>query len=851
MADTGNMNYRLKQEPDRELGENITVTTDGDAPAQVFDPASGTTQIELPDGALSISFDPPKAERRESEEFGDNLAEDMDDQVLSMIAEKLLIGIEQDKQSREAWLQNMSDGISLLGLEIKQPRGASVAGATPAEGVSTIDHPLLLEAVLRFQANAYGELLPTDGPVKIRNDGEGNALAARLSEALEKDLNHYLTKVAKEYYPDTDRMLLMLGFSGISFKKGYHDPIKRRPVIASIDAKDLIVSNAATDLDGAGRVTHRIMMRPSTMRRMQLVGAYRDIPLATPGYVPIKNPVDAKIDIIQGIAPPTYVDAASDQERELYECYCEIDVPGFEHEMDGDLTGLPLPYKVTLDVESRKVLEIRRNWHEDDEFCLPRNRIIAYVFVPGLGFYGIGLLNILGNATKAVTAAWRLLIDAGMFSNFPGFLYIKSLAKQLTNQFRVAPGSGQPIDTVGNDIRASVMPLPYKDPSAVFIQLIDNIAVAAQRVGGTAELQVGEGKQDAPVGTTLAMIEQATKLMSAVHKRLHQAQGQEFDMLRSLLMEDPAALWRHNKKSEVLRMLADGAGQGPLLDAQEDAEERHREMFLAALADLQLVPAADPNTSSQTERYLKVIAMRQMADTNQSMDKDAIDKRALNVMGIDDADSFFKPQPPPGSMPPPPDQIMAAATLTAANARMLDAQTKAKTTPAQLALKHQEIVSREKIATIGVAKDVAFHGDDMKDKKAGRAHDLLKTTIGHGHDMRKTTAGHKHALGVAQMTGFMDHQGAVRDHQHGVAAKGQELAHGLQAERLKLGHAAQTRGVELQHEAAQSSADREQAARMAAEDRAHQAQEGEKDRAHKLQVAKAKPKPAAKPKPKK
>lgn len=795
-------------------GEAVTIVTEEEV--SPFDPNTGT-QVTTEDGSVTVSFEPPQPEDG-GEGFDENLAELLSDAVLSGVSERLLTGIDQDKQSREAWLQNMSSGISLLGLEVKEPVGASVAGSSPSEGISSIDSPLLLEAVLRFQANAYGELLPADGPVKIRNDGEANSLSDRLAQALEKDLNHYLTKVAKEYYPDTDRMLLMLGFSGISFKKGYHDPIKRRPVIASIDSKDLIVSNAATDLDGAGRVTHRIMMRPSTMKRMQLVGAYRQIYLGQAAITPQLNPVDEKINQIQGIAAPVYVDTLNDQERELYECYCELDLPGFEHEMEGAPTGLPLPYKVTIDVESRQILEIRRNWHEDDEFCLPRNRIIAYVFVPGLGFYGIGLLNILGNATKAVTAAWRLLVDAGMFANFPGFLYVKQLAKQLTNQFRIAPGSGQGIDTGGGDIRQSVMPLPYKDPSPVFIQLIDNIATAAQRVGGTAELQIGEGKQDAPVGTTLALIEQATKLMNAVHKRLHQAQGQEFDMLRSLLMEDPEALWRHNRKSAVLKVLSQEAGLTPIVQQQEEAGERQKSLFLAALNDLSLVPAADPNTSSQTERYLKVVAMRQMAASNQSLSMDAIDKRAFQVMGIEDGDSFFKPPVDPATQQPAPEQLIAQSTVLASQARMLDAQTKAQTTQAQIALKLQEAQSREKVAQLGVARELVVHSDNMglknqqlqieaRNKKADRLHELVKTQMGQ-------SASERQAFGLAQLRGTFDADRSRNQHVQGVVAKN------LEGQR-----AFQTRGLELQHSAQEAREAREHEARQRELDRASRAEE--------------------------
>lgn len=837
-------NYRKDTPPAPAQGADIVVDTTNTDDVQ-FDATTNTTQIALPDGSVSISIGPPSKPKKKSQDFNSNLAEDLNESELSVICEKLLLGIDSDSQSRASWLENMSSGISLLGLEVKQPRGATVAGATPAEGVSTVDHPLLLEAVLRFQANARGELLPTDGPVKVKQDGESNALSDTLAQALEKDLNHYLTKTAKEYYPDTDRMLLMLGFSGISFKKGYHDPIKRRPVIASIDAKDLIVSNAATDIDGAGRVTHRIMMRPSILRRMQLVGAYRDIHLPDPGLPGVANPIESKINEIQGIAPPSYAEAA-DQDRELYECYCEIEVPGYEHAMDGEDTGLPLPYKVTIDKDARRILEIRRNWEEDDPLCMARNRIIAYIFIPGLGFYGIGLINILGNATKAVTAAWRLMIDAGMFSNFPGFLYIKSLSKQLTNQFRIPPGGGMPIDTVGADIRSSIMPLPYKDPSAVFIQLIENIAQTAQRVGGTAELQVGEGKQDAPVGTTLAMIEQATKLMSAVHKRLHQAQMQEFDMLKSMLMEDPSALWRHNKKSKVLKVLMVEAGMGPIADEQEKAEERHHQLFIAALNDCELIPAADPNTSSQTERYMKVVAMRQMAMTNPNgMDLNAVDKRALRVMGVDDADSLFKGPPPPGAMPPDPRAIAAQANMLTAQTRVEDSKNKAvetqakiQQTNAELANKTREIDAREKIAALGVARAMVVHKDEK---------DLAE---------RGFQAENQHQ----EADRSLDHYHREKDRAHGVAlAQMNNSSNAIQAQGVAQQTAAQqvrNQAKELFSEASQhqkevglDAARREHELQTLEKTHAHEAEQGKLDREHQAKtavaVAKAKPKPAA------
>lgn len=859
---------------------DITVIADGGSDVtDQYDPESGTIQIPTEDGSVDIVFGAGPAPPKKSERFSENIAELLSESELSQITEKLLLGIEQDEQSRMPWLENMSNAIGLLGLQIKTPAGAAASAATPVEGTSTIDNPLLLEAVLRFQANARGELLPSDGPVKVRNDGEGNSISDRLAEALEKDMNHYLTKVAKEYYPDTDRMLLQLGFCGISFKKGYHDPIKRRPVIVSIDAKDLIVSNASTDLESAGRVTHRLMMRPSVLKRMQLLGVYRDVYLPTQGTTQMKNPVDTKIDQIQGIAPQTYMEP-DDQDRELYECYCEIDIPGFEHKMDGKSTGLPLPYKVTIDKDARRALEIRRNWDEEDDFCLAINRIIAFTFIPGLGFYGIGLLNVLGNATKAVTAAWRLMIDAGMFSNFPGFLYVKSLAKQLTNQFRIPPGGGMPIDTVGQSIRDAVMPLPYKEASPVFIQFMQGIEQSAQRVGGTAELQIGEGKQDAPVGTTLAMIEQATKLMSAVHKRLHQAQGAEFDMLKDMLKEDPSSLWRHNKKSKVLELLNAEVGNQPVEDAEDEAESRHHALFIASLNDCELVPAADPNTSSQTERYLKVQALRQMAMTNPGgIDLNKVDEYAMQTMGIDDPQQFFKPPPDPNApTPPAPEQITAMATMTAAQARMSEAQTKAADAQVKAKLSQQSAVvdaqtrqqdaaAKEKVAALGVARELVIHnadqqaaryelGMDAKNQQADRDHEQNLALMGHAADARQADLERQHAS--AQAAGDQSHEAeqqamqrqhegiqSTLDRQHEGMRTALDVQHeGIQGEQDRNNQLIQS-GIEQKHAIIGDHLARQHEAEQAELARQHEMKQNELDRQNAAKVAAARPKPAA------
>ena len=353
-------------------------------------------------------------------------------------------GIQSDIDSRNDWIEDRTNGLKLLGLRIEMPNLQGASDGAPVEGMSKVRHPLLLEAVLRFQANARSELLPTDGPVKIRNDDNNAYLREdQIANDLQNDLNHYLTTVASEYYPDTDRMLLMLGFGGTSFKKVYQCPLRNRPVSETVDAADLIVNQSATDLQNARRITQRIMMRPSTVKRMQILGVYRDIDLHTPN-APKLTSLDREEKAIEGMNAETA--HPEDRDREIYECYCELDLKGFEHKKDGVATGLEVPYRVTIDASSKEVLSIVRNFNEDDqEFPTARKNFVHYVYVPGLGFYGIGLLQILGNLTNAATAGTRELLDAGMYANFPGFLYAKAGGRQNSNIFRVPPGGGAQI----------------------------------------------------------------------------------------------------------------------------------------------------------------------------------------------------------------------------------------------------------------------------------------------------------------------------------------------------------------------------------------------------------------------
>jgi hypothetical protein len=617
----------------------IEETSDDDMPE--IDDRGNVIKIQHGDGSITISLDgSPLVENEDKKNLGwfENLCEDIDQMELSRIAEEVLRGIRNDLDSRKDWVEQRAQGIKLLGLKIEIPNLEGATDGAPVEGMSRVRHPLLLEAVLRFQANARSELLPTDGPVKIRNDdNNANAAEDRMADALENDLNHYLTSVASEYYPDTDRMLFMLGFGGTAFKKVYFCPLRNRPVSESVDADDLIVNNAATDLRNARRVTHRSMMTASTIKRMQILGFYRDIELVRPKK-PDYDAVQSEKRAQQGLED---VQNGGDDydEREIYECYCELDIKGFEHKWKGKETGLPIPYRVTIDVSSKEILSIIRNYNEDTkELPEARTVFVKYTFVPGMGFYDIGLLNILGNTTNAVTAAWRELLDAGMFNNFPGFLIAETGTRQNTNVMRIPPGGGFPIKTNGAAIKDTIMPLPYKEPSGALMNLVQDIATTGMRIGGTSEQQVGEGRADAPVGTTLAMIEQATKVLNSVHKRLHAAQAEEFRLLVECFKEHPESFWQRNRKP---------------------AMEWDEKTFLQALEDFDLTPQADPNTASHGQRVMKIMALKQLQAANPTMyDPIAIDRAALAAIGWNNPDQFMAPPSAQGQMPPEMKQKM-------------------------------------------------------------------------------------------------------------------------------------------------------------------------------------------------
>jgi hypothetical protein len=509
-------------------------------------------------------------------------------------------------------------------------------------------------------------------------------------------------------------MLLMLGFGGTAFKKVYYCPLRNRPVSESVDADDLVVNNSATDLRNAKRITHRVMMRPSTVKRLQILGVYKDMDLSTP-QSPDLDSVQREKNAQQGISD----DATNpnDRDREIYECYCELDIIGFEHKYKGKESGLEIPYRVTIDKSTKEILSIVRNYDEDTaELPESRQNFVKYTFVPGMGFYDLGLLHILGNTTNALTAAWREMLDAGMYANFPGFLVADTGARQNTNIFRIPPGGGQLVKTGGMPLNQAIMPLPYKDVGSGLMTLCENIGQTGMRVGGTSEQQVGEGRADAPVGTTLALIEQATKILNAVHKRMHAAQAEEFQLLARTFKENPDSFWQKKNK--------------PSYPWSE-------QIFLQALEDCELVPQADPNTASHTQRLMKMMALKQLQSASPGMyDPIAIDTASLKAIGWSNPEQFFASQS--AQQNPPPEliekQAKAQSDAMKAQASMLDAQTRAQSaeikgkvdminaqvkmlktqtdaefTEQELHSKSQDRASKERVQLIDLAQNLAVH----------------------------------------------------------------------------------------------------------------------------------------------
>lgn len=534
------------------------------------------------DGGVDFVYPSPalRRPREDDEGFGENLAGTLPDGALQAIAADYLDGVSSDILSRSQFIANYNRGIDLMGLKIEEP--SSSRGAR--QSISKIKHPALLEACAASTATAQGQLLPAAGPVKVATVGATNSDEDKLARDFQDDYNYYLTEIEKGYYPDTKRGLFLRAYGGTMFKKVYMDPVRKMPVSRVVGLTDLIISEDATDLESALRKTNEILMTTHQVKRMQLLGDWLDVGLG-PAQINT-SAARRKILDVQGLAQAQT--RQQDVEHTIYEgygCFDPLDYGLDERAPD----GLPLPYKVVIDKDSQKVLALHRNWKKDDEEFRERQVFVKYGFVPGFGFLDLGFLHLIGNQTRALTAIWQILVDKGMLANFPGGIKAKSL-RMSTNE--ISPGVGEwPDVDLGSfdDIRKAFMAMPYGDISQTFMAFAQAIEQDVKRMAGTAEIEIGEGRANVPVGTIMAMLEQQTQQMSAVHKSDHTSQKEELRLMRDLFVENPKSLWRLAR------------------------DPKRRWEVGAEFADLNIVPASDPNVPSQMHRIMQSQFITDMA----------------------------------------------------------------------------------------------------------------------------------------------------------------------------------------------------------------------------------------------
>lgn len=691
----------------------VHIVDDDDNSTRMVD---GNLEIDQPDGGVVVQFNPQlqSSDTEDPKEFYANLADKIGEARLLTMAAELHEAVTADDNSRSESLANRAKGMDLLGLQIEEPRSGD--GSAEMDGMSVVTNPLLLDAVLKDWANAQSEFLPAEGPCKVEDfatdpeQGEDE-----LAEAFERDMNFYLTSIDTKYGPETSHMLLWgRGFGGCGIKKVYMDPFKKRPTTECVDIKDFIVSDATKDLKSCERITHQISMRQSVMKRMMMRGFYVDVALTPP--TPTPNMVDEKISSIQGVASSKA--RPEDQPYTLWETQCELDLDEFAPaEYRGK--GINLPYCVTMDKDTMQILAIRRDWKPEDEECERKRMYVKYPYVPGPGFYGTGLLNILGNSTAAMTAAWRISLDSAMLAAFPAFLIAKLAGRQNTSDMVLQPATGTPIETNGMPISDVVAQLPYREAGPGMMALIQQITEQSKSAGAAAEVPVGEGVQNIPVGTMLAHIETATKLMAATHKLGHMSQDEELQLIADLFRENPESFWKGNKKAKNFW---------------------NEQKFIQALDTFTLKPKSDPNIPSHIHRIMRAVALTELQSgpLGALMDPTETLKRVLSAMR-EDPKGLIKAPPPPSTQPSPEETTAQAKLLTAqTKAKEVDQDGQIQAQKAEMETQAQQSEHQDK--TIDLARAIVTHKADQ----AKIAHEQTMDKAKHG--LAVGVAAHKAAL---------------------------------------------------------------------------------------------------------
>ena len=600
---TASLIERRNEIPPVELEEGLDAEVSFDDDSMIETPG---LNIELEDdGGVIVDFD-PRMDQVSSAGFYDNLAEEVDTGVLSRIASDLLDQYEANKDGRKDWEDTYRTGLELLGFKYEER-------AEPFRGATGVTHPLLAEAVTQFQAQAFGELLPAGGPVNTQIMGESSPDIEAQSDRVRNFMNYQITCVMKEYTPEFDQMLFYLPLAGSTFKKVYYDDFLGRAVSKFVPAEQLIVPYTATDLETAENVTHVIQISENELRKKQVAGFYSDIKVSASQSDP--SEVREEMDEISGIEP-----SRLDTEVTLLECHVDLDLEGFEDsDHGGESTGIKLPYVVTVSEDNGKVLSIRRNYKEGDQDRKKNQYFVHFKFLPGFGFYGLGLIHMIGGLSRTATAALRQLIDAGTLANLPAGFKTRGLRIRNDDE-PLSPGEFRDVDSPGGAIRDSLMLLPYKGADQTLFQLMGFCVEAGQRFAAVSNLQVGDGNQQAAVGTTIAMLEQGAKVMSAIHKRLHYAQKDEFDLLAKVFGESLPPEYPYNV-----------VGAERVIKS-EDFDDR-----------IDVIPVSDPNIFSMSQRVTMAQTELQLAQAAPDLHNmyEAF-RRMYKALGVKDVDSILK-----------------------------------------------------------------------------------------------------------------------------------------------------------------------------------------------------------------
>jgi len=559
-------------------------------------------EIEIEDPE-SVTINGMEIDIEEEEGFDDNLAEYIDDKVMNQMVGDLIGDYDDDVSSRRDWMQTYVDGLELLGMKIEDR-------TDPWAGACGVYHPLLSEALVKFQAETIMEIMPASGPVKTEIIGKDTPEKRDAAVRVQADMNYQITDVMTEYRPETERMLWGLGLCGNAFKKVYYDPSLERQVSIFIPAEDVVVPYGAANLETAERVTHVMRKTENEVRKLQVAGFYLDVDLGEPNNT--MDEVEKKIAEKQGFR------ATSDDRYKLLEMHVNLDLEGYEHEDKDGPTGIALPYVVTIEKGSNKVLSIRRNWNEDDKTHQKRQHFVHYGYVPGFGFYCFGLIHLVGAFAKSSTSLIRQLVDAGTLSNLPGGFKTRGLRVK-GDDTPIAPAEFRDVDVPSGTIKDNIMTLPYKEPSQVLQSLLGTIVEEGRRFAGAADIQISDMSANSPVGTTLAILERTMKVMSAVQARIHFSLKQELRLLKKIIADYTPEEYSYEPE---------------LGDRQ--AKKSDYDM-------VDVIPVSDPNAATLSQKVVQYQAVIQLAQTSpQIYDMKYLHRQMLDVLGIKNADKLVK-----------------------------------------------------------------------------------------------------------------------------------------------------------------------------------------------------------------